>query len=179
MRGRVHEPWEEHPHIWKTKSAFFTWMRGNLRRALWEKYPPKIEFKNSQCTKPPEDYVGRAKTGTECALTGEWIAKSYLEVDHLKGNVSLTGWDDVLPFIQHLCTHQGNMQLVSKHAHKIKSYAEKQGISFEEAQIEKEVILIMKEKRDKQWLKDNGVIPASNAKARRQQVREKMSELEK
>ena len=40
------QPWEEFPDIWKTKAAFFAWLRGGLRRAVWEKYPPKIKFKN-------------------------------------------------------------------------------------------------------------------------------------
>lgn len=141
-------PWEKYPEIWKTKAAFFTWLRGGLRRAIWEKYPPKIKFKNDTCKKPPESYTGRAKSGDYCALSGEWIAKSYLEVDHIVGNVSLRDWEDVLPFIQHLCTNSDNMQLVSKEAHKIKSYAERMGITYEEAKIQKEAIRILKNKND-------------------------------
>ena len=110
---------------WKTKSAFFTWLRGGLRKAIWERYPLKIDFKNKSCSIPPSDYVGRAKSGALCSLTGEWTPKSYLEVDHIIGNVSLKDWNDLLPFIQHLCTTKDNMQLVSKEAHKTKSYAEK------------------------------------------------------
>lgn len=139
-------PWEEFPEVWKTQSAFFTWLRGGLRRAIWEKYPPKINFKNKKCMPPPETYTGRAKSGDYCALSGEWIAKSYLEVDHIKGNVSLREWEDVVPFIRHLCTSDDNMQLVGKEAHKIKSYAERSGISYEEARIEKEAIRLMKDK---------------------------------
>src|SRR5690554_3110739 len=127
------EPWELYPHIWKTKSSFFTWLRGCLRRAVWEKYPPKLEFKNEVCTPPPEGIITRAKTGAFCALTGEWEGKSKLEVDHIVGNASLKDWEDVLSFIQHLCAPKENMQLVKKEAHKIKSYAERKGISFEEA----------------------------------------------
>lgn len=141
-------PWEEFPEVWKTQSAFFTWLRGGLRRAIWEKYPPKINFKNKKCSPPPETYTGRAKSGDYCALSGEWIAKSYLEVDHIEGNVSLREWEDVVPFIRHLCTSADNMQLVGKEAHKIKSYAERKGISYEEARIEKEAIRIMKDKNE-------------------------------
>ena len=134
------EPWELYPHIWKTKSAFFSWMRGGLRRALWEKYPPKIEFKNKQCTPPPEGYAGKAKSGANCSLTGVWTGKSKLEVDHIVGEASLRDWDDVLSFIRHLCTNDENMQLVEKEAHKVKSYSERNGISFEEAQKRKMAI---------------------------------------
>ena len=142
--------WEQYPEVWKTKGAFFSWLRGQLRRAIWEKFPPKIMFKKKACTKPPKGYTGRAKSGTECALTGEWTGKSKLEVDHIKGHASLRDWDDLVPFILHLLCDESNMQLVSKEAHKIKSYAERKGISFEEAALEKEVIQKTKQPISKQ-----------------------------
>lgn len=142
------EVWEQYPEIWKTKSEFFTWLRGALRREVWSKYPPKLVFKNKNCTKPPEEYKGKAKSGAYCSLTKNWVNKSNLEVDHIKGNVSLRDWEDLLPFVRHLCASEDNMQLVSKEAHKIKSYAEKQNISFEHAELEKYLIsLIDKEPR--------------------------------
>lgn len=164
------EPWEEYPEIWKTKAAFFAWVRGGLRRALWERYPPKIQFKNGQCKLPPAGYQGKAKSGTECALTGTWTPKSYLEVDHIEGNVSLKGWEDIMEFIQHLCTNADNMQLVGKEAHKTKSYAERMGISFEEAVIEKQAIQIIKDKKDKQFFIDRNLSVPSNATARRELI---------
>jgi hypothetical protein len=165
-------PWEEAPHIWPTKSSFFTFLRGALRRAVWEKWPLKLEFKNQVCEAPPEDYKGRAKSGAYCALSGEWIGKSAGEIDHLMGHVSLKEWEDVLTFIQHLCASKDNMQFVSKEAHKIKSYAERMGISYEEAVREKKLIEICKTKKDVQFLKDRGIQPGTNAAKRKQQVRE-------
>lgn len=143
------EIWEQYPEIWKTKSEFFTWLRGALRREVWSKYPPKLAFKNKNCTKPPEEYKGKAKSGAYCALSNKWVNKSNLEVDHIKGNVSLRSWEDLLPFVRHLCASEDNMQLVSKEAHKIKSYAEKNNITFEQAELEKYLIQIIdKEPRD-------------------------------
>lgn len=98
-----------------------------------------------------------------------WANKSSLEVDHKNGNVSLTCWEDVLPFIQHMVPPPDNMALVTKEAHKIKSYAERQGIPFEEAVIIKKAIDIQK-KGDKVWITRQGEVPASNAKARREQI---------
>lgn len=165
--------WELYPDIWPTKASFFTFLRGSLRRALWEKYPVKLQFKNEQCKPPPVGYTGRAKSGANCSLTGIWEGKSKLEVDHIKGNVSLQEWDDVLPFIQHLCASKDNLQLVTKEAHKIKSYADRHGITFEEASIIKEAIQICKGD-DKQWLMDNDIEPESNAKKRRKQIEDKL-----
>ena len=164
-------PWESHPDIWKTKSAFFVWLRGSLRRAVWEKYPPKLQLKNELCSPPPKGYSGRAKSGAGCALTGEWTAKSYLEVDHIKGNASLRDWDDVLGFIQHLCPDKSNLQLVSKEAHKIKSYAEKQGITFDEAVIEKKIIKIVNDKLDKTFFTDRKLKVPSNVTLRKTEIR--------
>ena len=164
------EPWIEAPHIWPTKSSFFTFLRGALRRAIWEKWPLKIEFKNEVCEPPPEDYKGRAKSGAYCALSGEWVGKSASEIDHIVGNISLKNWEDVLPFILHLCASKDNMQLVSKEAHKIKSYAEKMGISFEEASYTKEAIAICKVKGDIRWLEGRGIKPDKNGLKRRGQI---------
>ena len=164
------EPWELYPHIWKNQSAFFTFMRGALRRALWERNPIKLEFKNEECKPPPPDYVGRAKSGATCALSGVWGAKSSLEVDHIKGNVRLQNWDDVMPFIRHLCPTKEELQLVTKHAHKIKSYAERLGLTYEEAEAAKFAIQLQKDKMDKEWLVQRGVEPGSNQKIRRQQI---------
>ena len=136
--------WETYPEIWPTKGKFFTWLRGQLRRALWEKYPPKLKFKNERCAPPPIGLETRAKTGTHCALTGNWVGKSRLEVDHIVGEASLRGWEDFVPFCMHLLTTTENMQLVDKEAHKVKSYAERMGITFEEAQLRKSVIAFSK-----------------------------------
>lgn len=60
-----------------------------------------------------------------------------------------------------------NMQLVSKDAHKIKSYAEKEGLSFEEAYVVKTAIAIIKNKKDKEFFEERGLeIPSSVPKRR-------------
>ena len=138
------EPWISHPHLWKTKAAFFTYLRGGIRRGVWERSPAKIDFKNKSMELPPSSYTGRGKSGKTCALSGQWIHKSALEVDHIIGNVSLKGWDDLVPFVQHMSRVEGNLQLVGKEPHKIKSHAEKKGITYEEAVIDKRIIAIMK-----------------------------------
>jgi hypothetical protein len=170
------EPWIEAPHIWKTQAAFFAFLRGALRRAVWEKWPLKLEFKNQFCEPPPPGYTGRAKSGNYCALTGKWVGKSAAEIDHIHGHVSLQTWEDVLPFIQHLCASKENMQYVEKEAHKIKSYAERMGLTFEEAVVIKQAIEICKTKKDKQFLIEHGVKPATSAAKRRTQVEEVLKE---
>ncbi len=166
------EPWEEFHEIWPTKAKFFSWLRGCLRGGVWNKYPPKLMYKKSLCQVPsPEWYKGRAKSGGVCALTGEWNVQSKMEVDHIHGNVSLNDWSDVLPFIQHLCAQKNNMQVVGKEAHKVKSYAERQGMTFEEALIEKKVIALMKDKSAVNKLLRENRETAKNDRERREKVR--------
>jgi len=172
------EPWIEFKDIWPTKSAFFTWLRSGLRKSIWQFYPPTLQFKISQTYKPSSEYKGRAKKLVKCYLTGEEIGVSAAEIDHVEGNVSLRDWEDLLPFIRHLCASKENMAVVSKEAHKIKSYAERMGISFEEAVIQKEVIAICKAKKDSIWLKEHGIIPSSTAAKRRKQIEEYMKNAE-
>ena len=81
-----------------------------------------------------------------CALTGETHVLKDIECDHIKGNHSLTSIDDIQSFIEGIVLiTEDDLQLVSKDAHKVKSYAERKGISFEEARIEKEIIRLCKD----------------------------------
>lgn len=170
------KPWLEYPEYWKTEAEFWSYLRGALRRGLWEKSPIKLGFKNKACSPPPEGYTGRAKSGAECALTGEWINKSALEVDHCEGHVSLRCWEDVLDFICHLVPPRDSLQLVGKEAHKIKSYAERMGMTFQDAQIEKIALDLIKKKMDVDWLDAKGVVPASSQAKRRVQITDLLKE---
>lgn len=171
--------WELYPHIWKTKAAFFAWLRGALRRALWERYPVKLYYKNKATHNPPMSYTGRAKKLGKCSLSGEVLPKSQLEVDHKTGHVSLTDWTDLEPFIHHLLCTEHEMQLVSKEAHKIKSYAERMGISYEEAAIEKQVIAFSKLSVDEQKkeLLEHGYTEINNASDRKRSYRRLLARL--
>lgn len=144
------QPWLEYPDIWKGEAAFYAWLRGCLRGSIWNKSPIKISFKNGACSPPPAGYCGKAKSGAYCALSNVWTSKSYLEVDHIAGNVSLNSEEDIIGFIKHLVTSHSNLQLVTKEAHKIKSYAERAGITYEEAAIIKQAIHIEKTKSTKE-----------------------------
>lgn len=141
---RVEELVKQYPHIWPTKASVWSYIRGALRRGMWEKSPIKFDYKNKSVSSPPDGYTGRAKSGTECALTGEWTGKSKLEVDHIEGHKSLLCEDDVINFIIHLLPLEGELQLVDKEAHKVKSYAERMGITYEQALIRKDIIAFKK-----------------------------------
>ena len=178
--------WEIYPHIWKTESAFMSWIRGGIRRSLWNRHPVKLEFIKQNRIKiknpNPKGKVDKVWGGV-CALTGETHVIANLEVDHQKGNHSLQTLKDVEQFISGIVNITlEDLQFVSKEAHKIKSYAEKQGISFEEAKAEKTAIELIKKGVDKQFLIDHNVKVedvGSTQAVRRKQIVEILLELNK
>lgn len=163
---KIEQLMKEHPDIFPTEASFWSFLRGCLRRGIWEKSPMKFKFKNSNVNKPPSDYTGRGKKGAFCALTGEWEMTSKLEVDHVKGHIPLKCEEDIVPFIEHLLASGDQLQLVSKGAHKVKSYAERMGISFNEALVAKQVIGFKKNDLDSmiQILSGLGVSPDKHTK---------------
>lgn len=145
--------WVEYPEIWKSESAFMSWIRGGIRRSLWNRHPVKLEFiKNKRQRIPNPNPRGKVKEvwGGTCALTGEVCVIANLEVDHKTGGHSLRTIEDIRAFIEGIVfITEKDLQFVSKSAHKIKSYAEKEGLTFEEARIVKQAIETCKLPKDK------------------------------
>ena len=141
---------QEMSQVWKTDSAFLSWLRGGVRRSLWNRSPIKLKFIQDNRVKIPNPNPrGKVKEvwGGVCALTGETHILSNLEVDHVRGQHSLKSIDDIQSFIEGIVlVTQDDLQFVSKEAHKIKSYAEKHNMSFKQAKKHKEYINICKSK---------------------------------
>ena len=169
---------EKYPHIWKTRAAVLSWLRGGIRRSLWNRSPQKLEFiKKNRIRIPNPNPKGKVKEiwGGVCGLTGEVLPLSELDVDHKAGNNSLLSLEDVRPFIEAIAlVTEDELMLVGKDAHKVKSHSERKGISFEEALVEKRVIAMEKDKSLVPFLLENGYNSddsiGKNAKQRRQQA---------
>ena len=163
-------------HVWKTKSSYMSWLRGSIRRSLWSKNPVKLEFiKKNRIKIPNPNPKGRVVEvwGGVCALTGITFPISEMEVDHKVGNFSLRSIGDLESFIKSIAVvTMDDLQLVSKDAHKIKTHAEKNGVSFEEAKADKEAKRLVDNKLDIQFLKDHNVEQASTQAKRRKQIYE-------
>jgi len=168
-------PWEE-TDAWKTRSDFFTWLRGQIRKSIWQNYPLKNEFKKdntfpvTQEQREKYNLSGRVKKVGQCVFCKNYFPASKLQVDHIEQAGSFTTFEDLGYFIEKIACPKSNMQLGCEPCHKIKSYQDRMGISFEEAQATKQAIAIQKEKRDNDFLESARMSPASNAKERRQQI---------
>ena len=174
MNDKEVKLWELYPSIWKTESAFMSWIRGGVRRSLWAKHPVKLEFiKQNRIKIPNPNPKGKVSQvwGGVCSLTGETHVIANLEVDHIKGNHSLKVLADIENFIKGIVLITlDDLQFVSKEAHKIKSYAEKHNISFEEAKAEKEAIALIKDSLDIAFIKEHNLKPESTKSKRREQI---------
>ena len=173
-------PWLQHPNIWKTKSAFMSWLRGGIRRSLWNKSPIKLEYiKKHRKRIPNPNPKGKVETvwGGSCGLCGEDFVLAQLDVDHKEGNHSLNELSDIQSFIENIVlVTEDDLQFACKTCHKIKNQQQRKGISFEQASYEKIAIDLIKKKLDKSWLESRGVVPASNQTKRREQIIQKLRE---
>ena len=161
---------KQYPDIFPTEASFWSYLRSAFRQGLWNKSRMKLEFKSRTAGPPPAEYTGRGRKGHVCALSGEWVPVSKSEIDHMKGNVSLLCENDIIPFIVHMLATSDELCVVSKEAHRVKSYSEKMGISFELALAEKQAISLIKEKKDVAWLKERGIVPLTSQAKRRKQI---------
>ena len=180
------EPWTHilGSKIWKTKSSWFVWLRGNLRK-IWADNPLRKEWKSSQLrpvTKQERiDKVFHPSTKNvgQCYLCKNWFAGSKLECDHVIESEGCYSFETAEKFLWHCAANSpDNWALVCKPCHKIKSYSIAEGLSFEDAAATKQAIQIENTEDTKEWLLSKGIQPASNAKLRRKQIIDYLSNKE-
>jgi len=164
---------------WKNSVAFFTYLRGCLRKS-WSNNPIKhnlIRKKRKQIPNPNPKGKKNTVWGFDCEICGGEFVMSLCQVDHIVPAGSLQKTEDIQGFVERLLyVTEDDLRLVCKDCNSALALAEKQGISLERARAEKTAIRLQKEKQDVQWLKENGIIPASNSAKRRIQIVEKLME---
>ena len=154
---------EKYPHIWKTKAAFMSYLRGGVRRACWMKHPVKLEFiKNNRERIPNPNPKGKTSEvwGGRCNVCKNLFVQSQLSVDHVREySATLKDVSDIQKFVELISlVTEDDLQLVCKDCHDTISYSQKQGCSLEEAKVRKKHILIAKEKRFKSELEVRGMV---------------------
>lgn len=174
----MNKPWLEYPHIWKTEAAFLSFVRGGIRRALWNKSPIKLEFLKANRKRIKNPVAKNAARfpevwGGTCYQCNKDFALKDIEVDHLTGEYSLRKLDDLQSFVEGIvCVSAKDLGLICKPCHKSKTYAERSGMSIEDAIIEKQAIALCKQPVAlvRAYISSQGLAPASTAKGRRAQI---------
>ena len=154
---------EKYPHIWKTKASLMSYLRGGLRRSCWMKHPVKLEFiKNNRERIPNPNPRGKVPEvwGGRCNVCKDLFVQSKSAVDHVREfSASLKDIKDIQTFVELITlVIEDDLQFVCKDCHDNISYSQKQGCSFEEARVRKQHILIDKEKRVLEELRQRGVL---------------------
>lgn len=153
-----------------------SWVRGGVRLGLWKRHPVKLEFLKASTTQVVNLNPRSMKRfpmvkAVTCALCKQVVKAAEAEVDHIHGNHSLKSMDDLRSFVESMIVvKMSDLQIACKPCHKIKSYSEREGISFEHAKAIKQAIEICKAKQDKKFLIERGIKPAASAPGRRTQV---------
>lgn len=156
---------------WKNSTAFFTYLRGCLRKA-WSRHPTRIAVVNKQRKQIPNPRKGHRATvwGFECCLCNDEYTIKEAQVDHIIPAGSLQKTSDIQGFVERLLyVTEDDLRLVCKGCNSALAYADKQGVNLNEALIIKKVIKMEKDKVVLAFLKDNGIMPLSTAAKRRQQ----------
>lgn len=141
----VNNPWDE-TDAWKNSSQYYNWLRGQLRK-IWSDYPVRKNFKTEMCrpvTQEEKDaklFHPSTKTVGQCVFCKNWFSASKLEVDHKQCSNGCKNKEEAEQFLWYCAgVSKSGMQLSCKPCHSIKSYSERQGITFEEAVIGKQVL---------------------------------------
>lgn len=141
-----YQPWVEYPHIWKTESAYLSFVRGGIRRYLWSKNPVKLEFEKESTVQIPNDNPRSMKrfptvAGGRCTICNGLFKRTEMECDHLTGEHSLRSLNDVQSFIEGIVfIRKEDLAMVCKPCHAIKTYAERYSLSLEDAKATKQAI---------------------------------------
>lgn len=155
-------------------------VRGAIRSA-WMKSDVKLAYLYMN-TIPDMDDKTRTKWLVKCEMCGELFKLTDIEIDHKFGNHTFTkveGFENYFNNI--LMVGFDDLSILCKEDHAVKTLAESQGISIEDARLEKKVIAICKQsaKLIDAYLAENGVTGyAKNKDARRDAVRKLLKEKE-
>lgn len=145
------EPWIEWEHIWPTKAKFMAWLRGGIRRACWNRSPIKHEVIKKKRKRVLNEKTSNEVWGGACYLCQQDFLQKDLQVDHIKGGHSLKEISDIQEFVEAMtCLSEDDLDLICKDCHKTKTLAERKGISYEEAKVEKQIIAFGKLKAEDQ-----------------------------
>lgn len=166
-------PWDNVPQ-WKGEKDFLNWLRSSTRR-IWSRHPTKIEYKKHRRYKAPVGKHGKDVWVSDCEICGEQSRDT--EIDHIDGGYGFSNWEEYCSWAKRiLWVTFDDIRELCKECHEAVTLSQRERISFEQAKIEKKVISICKAKKDKEWLMERGIQPASNASKREEQIRSVLNE---
>jgi 5-methylcytosine-specific restriction endonuclease McrA len=178
MSKKDYKPWEEYSHIWKTESAYLSFVRGGIRRYLWSKNPIKLEFEKERVIPIKNDNTRSMKryptvNGAMCEHCGNLFKAKEMEVDHRTGEHSLRSLEDIPSFVEGIVlVRKEDLAYLCKPCHGIKTHAERYGMTLDDAKADKQAIEMEKKgvKKVVDFIEKSGIMPAKTKPQRREQL---------
>lgn len=152
-----------------SEAAMVKIVRGAIRQS-WMKSPTKLAYLHSKI-EPDMDDTNRRKWKVRCECCQNYFKMDEIEIDHKHGNHSFTKPEDFLNYFEKiLMVSFDDLSALCRECHATKTLAERLGVDLVTAAAHKQAIAICKAKKDKGWLEERGIKPASNEKNRRHQI---------
>ena len=146
MSKTKNKPWEELPSVWKTEAAFWSWVKGAIRRS-WSKHPIKLEYIKRNRVKVPNPNYGKRKGskeevwGCKCEQCQQYFIQSETEVNHKGASASLRSVEDIQACVEKLLVVSfDDLEILCKPCHSVYSYMQTHNLTREEAILEKKVV---------------------------------------
>lgn len=156
----------------RTEAQFLNWVRSALRR-VWTKHPVKLTMLQNKRFRKVSS-TGRMVFHCTCEKCKKDFKMDDIEVNHKKTVGTLTK-ENLGEFVTNLLfVKEDDLELVCKPCHSIITYSERSGMSIEESEVEKKVILFTKHPAavQKEKLRKVGIEPGATVGIRRTQARE-------
>lgn len=174
MENSDKKPWLVEDVPWKSEAAFWSWLRGGIRR-IWSKHPVKTLYMDSKRRKIANPNPKNAKRfpevwGVICECCGKEVLQKDSEVDHMQQSGSFRTKEDIQGFIERMFFVDFSvLRILCKSCHSIVSHAQNTGMTFEEAKLDKLVIEMMKKPKKEidAFCKKNGYNDTTNDVKRR------------
>ena len=157
-----------------SEKEVLTWFRSAIRQ-MWGNSPMKRTYMQKHVklvtnTNPRSMKKYPRVKKYECNIDGKLYPQNKVELDHLESENSLKSYSDADGFMKAiLFTSPNKLQILSKDNHKIKTYAERYNMTFEQATKAKEFIQLKKDKKVVDKLIELGVISKDIPKTKKGQ----------
>lgn len=164
---------EQYPHVWKTRAAYMSFLKGIIRKG-WSRHPVKLILLNKHRKQIPNPNPrGNKPTvwGAECSICKGMFVMKDVECDHItEETASLTKIEDIQSCVEKLLlVVEDDLRIVCKGCHSIVSLSQRLGCTFEEAKVRQEVIAFGKLSAEAQASKLQSLsLPVDKTKKARQ-----------
>lgn len=154
-----------------TEAAYLAFIRSTLRSKSL-RWPPRTNALNA-ARRPYKGTNKLQKWEYVCTLCNCWFKAKEVCVDHYpKPAGSILSVQDIGPFAENLFCNSTNLRVLCVPCHAIHTLAEANGISFEEARVEKQIIEVCKQpvKKVLAYLEEKGYTGSSVSNAEKRKA---------